>query len=129
MIIDGEVKLNGQPADWKMISKCSGYVQQDDLFIGTMTVREHLSFLVTINELYSFNFYNHCNKDYTFKAFLKMGRNATKEEKQARIEEIIVQTNLAKAQDVPIGVPGVIKGISGGEKRRLAFASEVSLFL
>ena len=56
MIIDGEVKLNGQPADWKIISKCSGYVQQDDLFIGTMTVREHLSFLVTINELYLFYF-------------------------------------------------------------------------
>jgi ABC-type multidrug transport system ATPase subunit len=58
-----------------------------------------------------------------------MGRNVTKEEKQARIEEIIVQTNLAKAQDTYIGVPGVFKGISGGEKRRLAFASEVSLFI
>jgi ABC-type multidrug transport system ATPase subunit len=54
MLIEGEVKLNGQPADWNMISRCSGYVQQDDLFIGTMTVREHLSFLVVIiNLLYN----------------------------------------------------------------------------
>jgi len=53
MLIEGEVKLNGQPADWNMISRCSGYVQQDDLFVGTMTVREHLSFLVfIINQLY-----------------------------------------------------------------------------
>jgi len=53
MLIEGEVKLNGQPADWNMISRCSGYVQQDDLFVGTMTVREHLSFLVVIiNQLY-----------------------------------------------------------------------------
>ena len=81
-----------------------------------------------MNYIY-FILFSLCNKDYYFKAFLNMGRNATKEEKQARIEEIIIQTNLAKAQDVPIGVPGVIKGISGGEKRRLAFASEVSLFL
>ena len=58
-----------------------------------------------------------------------MGRNSTKEEKQARIEEIIIQTNLAKAQDTQIGVPDVFKGISGGEKRRLAFASEVNISL
>lgn len=48
MRIEGDIKLNGQPTDWSTISKCSGYVQQDDLFIGTMTVREHLSFLVNI---------------------------------------------------------------------------------
>ena len=54
-----------------------------------------------------------------------MGRNVTKDQIQARIDEVLVQTNLAKAENTPIGVPGVSKGISGGEKRRLAFASEV----
>ena len=33
---------------------------------------------------------------------------------------------LNKCADVLIGIPGKIKGISGGEKKRLAFASEVS---
>jgi ABC-type multidrug transport system ATPase subunit len=46
-------------------------VQQDDLFIGTMTVREHLSFL----------------------AFLKMGRDFSSDEKYRRIEEVITQVN------------------------------------
>jgi len=32
---------------------------------------------------------------------------------------------LNKCADVMIGVPGKITGISGGEKKRLAFASEV----
>jgi len=32
---------------------------------------------------------------------------------------------LNKCADVMIGIPGKINGISGGEKKRLAFASEV----
>ena len=32
---------------------------------------------------------------------------------------------LNKCGDVMIGITGIIKGISGGEKKRLAFASEV----
>lgn len=35
------------------------------------------------------------------------------------------QMGLNKCADVMIGIPGKIKGISGGEKKRLAFASEV----
>jgi ATP-binding cassette, subfamily G (WHITE), eye pigment precursor transporter len=103
MIVEGEIKLNGHKAKWETITSCSGYVQQDDLFIGTMTVREHLTFL----------------------AMLKLGREVTKETKLARVEEIIKQVSLKKAENNQIGVPGIFKGISGGEKRRLAFASEI----
>jgi ABC-type multidrug transport system ATPase subunit len=46
--IEGEVKLNGNKVDWDKITRYSGYVQQDDLFIGTMTVREHITFIVII---------------------------------------------------------------------------------
>jgi ABC-type multidrug transport system ATPase subunit len=34
---------------------------------------------------------------------------------------------LKKVEKTVIGVPGRIKGLSGGEKRRLLFASEVCL--
>jgi len=34
---------------------------------------------------------------------------------------------LNKCAEVMIGIPGKIKGISGGEKKRLAFASEVGI--
>jgi len=40
---------------------------------------------------------------------------------------IELQMGLNKCADVMIGIPGKIKGISGGEKKRLAFASEVWL--
>ena len=38
---------------------------------------------------------------------------------------IVFKTNLIKAEDTMIGIGDLSKGISGGEKRRLAFASEV----
>lgn len=38
----------------------------------------------------------------------------------------ILQLGLQKCADTIIGVPGRIKGISGGEMKRLSFASEVS---
>ena len=38
-----------------------------------------------------------------------------------------LQLGLAKCQNTIIGVPGRIRGISGGENKRLSFASEVNL--
>ena len=86
-----------------MVTRNSGYVQQDDLFIATLTVREHL----------------------TFVANLQMGVNYTKEEIAARVDEVIIELNLIKSEKTFIGMGDVVKGISGGEKRRLAFASEI----
>lgn len=43
----GDVKVNGKIIlDPSEISSVSGYVQQDDLFIATMKVKEHLTFQV-----------------------------------------------------------------------------------
>ena len=53
-----------------------------------------------------------------------MGRDYTSDEIETRVEEVINELNLSKARDTLIGNEA-IKGISGGEKRRLAFASEV----
>lgn len=36
-----------------------------------------------------------------------------------------MQLSLTKCQNTPIGIPGRIKGISGGERKRLSFAAEV----
>jgi ABC-type multidrug transport system ATPase subunit len=45
--IQGDIKVNGIFIDSvEKISALSGYVQQDDLFIGTLKVREHLLFQV-----------------------------------------------------------------------------------
>lgn len=44
--LDGEIRVNGVKVDKSKISNISAYVQQDDLFVGTMTVREQLTFRV-----------------------------------------------------------------------------------
>lgn len=50
LAIDGDVKINGQLIkSFEGISSVAGYVQQEDLFIGYLTVEEHLKFQVAIN--------------------------------------------------------------------------------
>jgi len=46
LLVNGEVRVNGGRVGNGMLS-LSGYIQQDDLFVGTLTVREHLWFQVT----------------------------------------------------------------------------------
>ncbi len=54
-----------------------------------------------------------------------MCRNYNSKEIASRIDEVIKQLNLTKSQKTLIGTGDQAKGISGGEKRRLAFASEI----
>lgn len=45
-------------------------------------------------------------------------------EKLQKVDQVIADLSLTKCQNTIIGVTGRIKGLSGGEKKRLAFASE-----
>jgi ABC-type multidrug transport system ATPase subunit len=48
--VTGDVKINGKKIqDSKEIAAISGYVQQNDIFIGTLKVKEHLRFQVRLN--------------------------------------------------------------------------------
>ncbi|XP_078572713.1 protein white-like [Branchiostoma floridae x Branchiostoma japonicum] len=102
LTVEGTVEVNGQQIG-KNITSVSAYVQQDDLFIGVLTVREHLR----------------------FQARLRMDKHIPHDVRMARVEEVIMQMGLSKCADTKIGTPGRKKGISGGEMKRLAFASEV----
>lgn len=82
-------------------SQCA-YVQQDDLFIAALTTREHL----------------------IFQAMLRMGRKIPYSQKVSRVNEVLSELSLRRCANTIIGAPGRIKGLSGGEKKRLAFASE-----
>ncbi|XP_076326281.1 eye pigment precursor family transporter white isoform X2 [Tachypleus tridentatus] len=101
-IVQGSVRLNRQPVG-RSIAHLSAYVQQEDLFIGTLTVKEHLM----------------------FNAMLRMDKRVTKEARERRINEVLIELGLKKCENTTIGLPSRIKGISGGEKKRLAFASEI----
>uniref|UniRef100_A0A1B6ICC2 Protein white n=1 Tax=Homalodisca liturata TaxID=320908 RepID=A0A1B6ICC2_9HEMI len=103
LAVTGHRAINGVPVDANALAALSAYVQQDDLFIGTLTVREHL----------------------IFQALVRMDRHIPYVQRMIRVEEVINDLMLTRCQDTVIGVPGKIKGISGGEMKRLSFASEV----
>lgn len=94
--------LNGIPVNAEQLRARCAYVQQDDLFIAALTTKEHL----------------------IFQAMLRMGRNVPKSVKMNRVNEVLQELSLTKCADTIIGAPGRIKGLSGGERKRLAFASE-----
>jgi len=101
--VSGSLHLNGEPVRPEQLTSRSAYVQQEDLFIGTLTVKEQL----------------------IFQARLRMDKHIPNSVRRERVEEIMQQMSLSKCQDTLIGIPGRIKGISGGETKRLAFACEM----
>jgi len=102
--VSGQRFINGSPIDIQSLAHMSAYIQQDDLFIGTLTVREQLR----------------------FKAMLRMDKFFTFSERMSRVEQVIHELGLVKIANTKIGNPvRGIKGISGGESKRLAFGCEI----
>uniref|UniRef100_A0A914YP21 ABC transporter domain-containing protein n=1 Tax=Panagrolaimus superbus TaxID=310955 RepID=A0A914YP21_9BILA len=100
--VKGEVSVNGETLTLGEFQRMSSYVQQADIFMGSVTVREHL----------------------IFSARLRMGRQFCDAEKIARVDAVITQMNLFKCQNTLIGQRHQ-KSISLGEKKRLAFGCEI----
>ncbi|KAL3923923.1 MAG: hypothetical protein SGILL_001357 [Bacillariaceae sp.] len=80
----------------------AAFVEQRVNFFPHMTVRETLAFRVE----------------------LKLGSLISKKAQAQRVEELIEELNLEKAADTVVGDEKV-RGISGGERRRLAIAAEL----
>jgi ABC-type multidrug transport system ATPase subunit len=45
VIVDGDIWVNGRPIGDDM-HRLSGFMHQDDLFVNSLTVQEHLLFMV-----------------------------------------------------------------------------------
>nr|CAD7410475.1 unnamed protein product [Timema cristinae] len=69
VIVSGYTALNGFPVSSGTLSSLSAYVQQDDLFIGTLTVREHL----------------------VFQALVRMDRHIPYKQRMIRVEQVITE--------------------------------------
>ncbi|XP_062517485.1 protein white-like [Corticium candelabrum] len=100
--VSGSVCVNKMDIRNK-IKDISAYVQQEDIFVGTLTVKEHL----------------------IFQALLRMSKSWSRSDKLKRVELVLEEMGLKKCANTVIGIPGKLKGISGGEKKRLSFASEI----
>uniref|UniRef100_A0A1I7UKV6 ABC transporter domain-containing protein n=1 Tax=Caenorhabditis tropicalis TaxID=1561998 RepID=A0A1I7UKV6_9PELO len=111
----GDVTVNGKKVSKQKMRQMCAYVQQVDLFCGTLTVREQLTYTVgsTVGLLYLW-----------IKAWMRM-KGSTDEEKRERVESVLRDMNLVDCQNTLIGIPNRMKGISIGEKKRLAFACEI----
>ncbi|ETE65269.1 ATP-binding cassette sub-family G member 2, partial [Ophiophagus hannah] len=99
--LTGDVFINGapQPANFKCIS---GYVVQDDVVMGTLTVREN----------------------FQFSAALRLPKTVKTHEKEERINQIIKELGLTKVADSKVGTQ-FIRGISGGERKRTNIGMEL----
>eukprot|EP00116_Pleurobrachia_bachei_P003886 sb/3464148/ len=100
----GSIRMNGVDATRKKMMHLSAYVQQEDYFIATMTVKEVLM----------------------FHAILRMGSTTPYGEKKRIVKKILNELGLTKVENTLCGAPaGLIRGISGGERKRLSVACEL----
>ncbi|VDO49849.1 unnamed protein product [Haemonchus placei] len=96
--VNGFVTVDGdRVSKWRM-KEISAFVQQHDMFIGTLTAREHLRFMVSL-------------RSYTISSIAQTS--------------LAFQMGLLGCADTKIGTPDSIKGLSCGEQKRLSFASEI----
>ncbi|KAM4854649.1 broad substrate specificity ATP-binding cassette transporter ABCG2 isoform 2-T6 [Thomomys bottae] len=99
--LSGDVLINGAPLPANF--KCnSGYVVQDDVVMGTLTVRENLQ----------------------FSAALRLPTTMTNHEKNERINMVIRELGLDKVADSKVGTQ-FIRGVSGGERKRTSIGMEL----
>jgi len=99
---EGEVRVNGKIAG-KNLGGLMAFVQQDDVLIGNLTVSETLRYA----------------------AHLRLPSKMTRKEKRDRVDDVVKELNLTSCKDTLVGQPGIKKGISGGERKRLAIAVEL----
>mmetsp|Transcript_68689 Transcript_68689/g.191581 ORF Transcript_68689/g.191581 Transcript_68689/m.191581 type:complete len:1747 (-) Transcript_68689:1259-6499(-) len=100
--VEGDVRVNGHVLSHAQMKGISGYVTQHDVLPGIMTVREHL----------------------LFHARLRLGDAVPLHVKQERVCDVLDELGLGHINDSVIG-DEFIRGISGGEKRRVSIASEL----
>ena len=99
--LSGQRYLNGKAVPGDVILPAA-MVEQDVNFFPHMTVRETLDFRVE----------------------LEMGRALTRAQRNAMVDDLMQQMRLTKVADTIVG-DSKIRGISGGERKRLSVAVEL----
>lgn len=100
-VITGDMLVNGRPLDASFQRK-TGYVQQQDLHLGTSTVRESLR----------------------FSAMLRQPPTVSKAEKYAYVEDVIQMLNMGDFADAVVGVPG--EGLNVEQRKLLTIGTELA---
>lgn len=82
-----------------------GYVRQDDVLLPHLTVYETL----------------------IFASFMKLPTWLSWAERKERINNVIYELGLEKCRNTIVGQPGLSRGVSGGERKRLSIGIELLL--
>ncbi|KAH3871078.1 broad substrate specificity ATP-binding cassette transporter ABCG2-like isoform X2 [Dreissena polymorpha] len=99
--LSGTLLLDGQPLPENF--KCMvGYVVQDDVVMGTLSVREN----------------------FHFSAALRLPSSVTPKEREERVNKVIEELGLQHCADTKCGNE-FIRGISGGERKRCNIGMEL----
>ncbi|KAJ4954216.1 hypothetical protein NE237_031048 [Protea cynaroides] len=99
----GNITYNNQPFS-KSLKRRIGFVLQDDIVFPHLTVKETL--------MYS--------------ALLRLPSTLTKEQKEEKAMNVISELGLERCQNTIIG-GGFLRGISGGERKRVCIGTELLL--
>lgn len=103
MFLSGLILWNGRVVEnWSDFRRMCAFVEQDDLLFHTMTVRETLEFA----------------------SELRLPRESSFKERMDRVDSVIAELGLKKCSETRIGNEKV-RGVSGGERRRVSIAVEV----
>ncbi|CAI9091247.1 OLC1v1026217C2 [Oldenlandia corymbosa var. corymbosa] len=100
LVMTGNVMINGKKR--KLSYGGVAYVTQEDIFLGTLTIRETIK----------------------YSAQLRLPNNITKDEANDIIENTMMEMGLLDCADNIIG-NWHFRGVSGGEKKRLSIALEI----
>lgn len=112
--LTGKVHTDSFEVNSSNIRLFSGYVEQEDRLIGSLTVRQTLDFACRFSDLIAENASdkNEFNEN-------KISFKSNSSTRSERIDEVLNYLGLKDQKDVPVGTP-LQKGISGGQKRRLS---------
>jgi ABC-type multidrug transport system ATPase subunit len=100
--VRGTVRINGKRFTARQFRRISSYVEQDDRLFPWLTVRETLSYV----------------------SRLRLPSSTKRAEKDRLVEDIISELGLVKCADTIVG-NAIVRGISGGERKRLAIGCEL----
>lgn len=100
-VVSGDTHIDGKPTDASFQHRV-GYVQQQDLHLNTMTVREALE----------------------FSAILRQSAEIPREEKLQYVEHVIDMLDMQEFSDAVIGVPG--EGLNVEQRKRLTIGVELA---
>ncbi len=101
-VVEGEMRLNGAPYNNAELKRIAGYVMQDNLLNGYLTVEETLM--------------------YT--AELRLPRTFTNKQRKERVENVMTDLGLLHVRKAIIGTQ-LKQGISGSERKRLCVGMQL----